>query len=153
MCSLDYKHNLAWIILINSIVDDQGRFELNVGSLRYKIFVGKGTNDEVIAVLSRFVQDAKLIEYYAGKKRYYQVFNWWKHQIKGSFMAKSKYPAPEGWVDAWRVNTKWVKNAKGSKVTQEASPNWENRKTMAGFVTLNNAMSVINYVTQKVEND
>jgi hypothetical protein len=148
MIENDFKTNLAWIMIVNSLPDDQGRFELtNPTSLKNKIFMGKGTVEDTLAMLAKFVRDGKLVEYTVGKKHCYQIMNWWRHQISASYMQKSKLPAPDGWVDAWRVNVT------GKGKTKNASPNWDERETLAGFITMASVMSSVNTVVQQQVNN
>ena len=142
--SLDDRHRLTWIMLLNSFCDDQGRFELNPRTMRFVMFFGDNISDsDVKALINDFVVAKRIIQYEDGGRIYYQVTNWWKYQQKSLFMSKSKFPAPPGWEDAYRYNDK------GRKLAQSA--NWQTREKAAGYITLHSVMANLSSVKQSSE--
>ena len=127
MQSLDDKHRLAWIMLNNSVCDDQGRFELNPRTMRLSMFFGDQISDnEIKGVVNNFVTAKKILHYEVDGIQYFQVINWWKYQSQSSYMAASKFPAPDGWTDRFHFTGKNRKHIK--------SDNWNDG--VAGFITL-----------------
>ncbi len=84
---------------------------------------------EVLAMLEAFARAGKVHAYEKDGVRYGQIVNWWKYQIGSEWMAPSRHPAPEGWLDRYRVH------AKGGKGIIETSPDWSD-KQKCGFVAL-----------------
>jgi DnaD/phage-associated family protein len=117
--SLTLLERQAWIGLLLT-VDDQGRFIANPTLIRSKVFP---TDDFVVSDIENVIQvllsGKKVHLYEVDGVRYGQIINWWKYQRNTEFMAPSKYPAPKGWADCWRVNSK------GHKFN--LSSNWDTR--------------------------
>ncbi len=126
MQSQDHAHCLAWLMLIISTCDDQGRFEMHPSRLRARLFFGdpKITDDYIKSVINDFVSAKKVVQYEVDGKLYCQIVNWWKYQQKSSHMTVSKFPAPKNWIDRFYYTGKGRKPIK--------SLYWE--EGLAGFV-------------------
>ena len=97
--SLSEIQRYAWILIINSLADDQGRFALIVESIRKILFPADTIPDEdIIELINGFVCAGKIIMYEMGGRRYCQIVKWWKYQ-NPMCMGKSHLPAPIGWQD------------------------------------------------------
>jgi DnaD/phage-associated family protein len=117
--SLSLMERQAWFGLLLT-VDDQGRFIAISALIRSRIFPSDDIAlSEIENAIQTFSHGEKLFLYEVDGVRYGQLVNWWKYQQASNFMARSKYPAPEGWADCWRVNSK------GNKV--DMSGNWEQK--------------------------
>lgn len=126
---LNDRGRLCWIMLILNGTDDQGRFLLNGRLMKSRLFPADDLPaTEVLAMLEDFVRAEKVYAYEHEGVRYGQIVRWWKYQIGSEWMAASRYPAPPGWVDRYRVH------AKGGKGLIETSPHWAD-KSQCGFVT------------------
>ncbi len=138
--SLDDQHLAAWLMMLHTMCDDQGRFEINIAKLRFCVFRSVIiSDDEVEKIINNFALAKKVFLYEANGKKYCQVINWWKYQYLASYMSPSNFPAPEGWTDCWRYND-------GVSKKPVPSDNWAERKTVGGFglLTLASAMSSVN---------
>ena len=131
--SLSDRDFSAWVLLISSMCDDHGRFELNLVRLRTRVFRSRlVSDDEIRKVLNEFAEAKKISIYLVNGKQYCQVLNWWKYQFKSSYMKESKYPAPEGWCDRFHYTGKGRKSI--------TSQNWSSGG--AGFVQPANSESL-----------
>jgi DnaD/phage-associated family protein len=130
---LDDRARLGWMMLILNGADDQGRFLLNGRLLKSLLFPADDLPAaEVLAMLEGFAASGKVHAYEKDGVRYGQIVHWWKYQIGSEWMAPSRHPAPEGWIDRWRIH------AKGGKGIIDTSPHWSNKK-ICGFVTVEEA--------------
>ena len=130
---LDDRARLGWMMLILNGADDQGRFLLNGRLLKSLLFPADDLPAaEVLAMLEGFAASGKVHAYQKDGVRYGQIVHWWKYQIGSEWMAPSRHPAPEGWIDRWRIH------AKGGKGIIDTSPHWSNKK-ICGFVTVEEA--------------
>jgi len=97
-------HQTLWIGLFAACADDQGRFMDNLALIRAAVSPYKQVSTKRIDnALADFEKAGKIIRYEADGNRLIQIANWWDHQHP-QWAARSKYPAPDGWVD--RVRTK-----------------------------------------------
>ena len=116
--SLTNQQRAAWLAMILSLVDDQGRFFINRLEVRLTMFYSDSvTDEEMMDVLHVFETAGKVVLYSEKNNQYCQIVNWWKYQTGAKYMAKSKYPAPEGWID------RYCFTGKGRKPVR--SPYWE----------------------------
>jgi DnaD/phage-associated family protein len=126
---LDDRARLGWIMLILNGADDQGRFLMNGRLMKSMLFPADDLpSTEVLSMLESFVLGGKVHAYEKDGVRYGQIVKWWKYQVGSEWMAPSRHPAPESWVDRWRIH------AKGGKGIIETSPHWADKK-MCGFPT------------------
>lgn len=119
---LDLSHleRLTWIGLIVTCSDDQGRLENNPRRIRIQVFPDDDLpNNTIKKAISKFFEANKILIYQSGDKEIIQIKNWWKYQSGAAWMAKSDFPAPQGWEDFYRFH------GKGGEIIK--SPNWENR--------------------------
>jgi DnaD/phage-associated family protein len=124
---LEDRHRLGWMLLILNGADDQGRFLMNGRLMKSMLFPADDIPAaEVLAMLDGFARSGKVHAYEREGVRYGQIVNWWKYQIGSEWMAPSRHPAPDGWVDRFRVHVK------GGKGIIETSPCWGN-KHRCGF--------------------
>ena len=125
---LDDRARLGWIMLILNGADDQGRFLMNGRLMKSMLFPADDLPaTEVLAMLESFVHGGKVHAYERDGVRYGQIVKWWKFQIGSEWMAPSRFPASENWVDRWRIH------ARGGKGLIETSQFWAD-KNMCGFV-------------------
>ena len=125
---LDDRARLGWMMLILNGADDQGRFLLNGRLLKSLLFPADDLPAaDVLSMLESFAASGKVHAYAKDGVRYGQIVHWWKYQIGSEWMAPSRHPAPEGWIDRWRIH------AKGGKGIIETSPHWGNKR-ICGFV-------------------
>jgi len=112
---LDDLTRLVWIGLIVMSADDQGRLQDNELLIKSQIFpMDNKTPAKIKASLDILEHHDMIYRYQKGDKKLIQIVNWWKHQAP-SWAAASLYPAPDGWTDRVKVNSK------GNKVLIE---NW-----------------------------
>jgi DnaD/phage-associated family protein len=124
---LDDRARLGWMMLILNGADDQGRFLLNGRLMKSMLFPADDLPAaEVLSMLENFARAGKIYSYEKDGARYGQIVKWWKFQIGSEWMAPSRHPAPDGWVDRWRIH------AKGGKGIIDTSPEWIN-KQKCGF--------------------
>ena len=113
--TLDDFTRLLWIGLITVCADDQGRFQNNDFLIKSQVFpADKKTPAKIAKSLQILEQKGLIYCYEKDGKSLAQIVNWWKHQAP-SWAAASLYPAPDGWTDRVKVNSK------GNKVLIE---NW-----------------------------
>ncbi len=125
---LDDRARLGWMMLILNGADDQGRFLLNGRLMKSMLFPADDLPAaEVLFILESFAKAGKIHAYEKDGVRYGQIVKWWKYQVGSEWMAPSRHPAPEGWVDRWRIH------AKGGKGIIDTSAEWSN-KQKCGFV-------------------
>ena len=125
--SLNDRDAIAWILIINTMCDDQGRFEINFRNLRYHVFRANEISDkEIEKVLNALAEEKKIVIYEVNDKKYCQVINWWKYQYELSDMEMSRFPAPEGWTDCWN-------HAHSFDGKSSQSGSWINRMKDGGF--------------------
>jgi DnaD/phage-associated family protein len=130
---LEDRQRLGWMLLILNGTDDQGRFLMNGRLMKSMLFPADDIPAvEVLSMLDGFARSGKVHAYEREGVRYGQIVNWWKYQIGSEWMAPSRHPAPDGWVDRYRVHVK------GGKGIIETSPCWGN-KQKCGFVTQESA--------------
>ena len=129
--SVDYVARFAWIGLIVSCADDQGRFLDNPAIIYSKIFALDNdiTIDKVESIISGFADAGKIVRYQINNKKIIQIVNWWKYQTP-SWASPSKYPPPEGWIDR-------VKCHKQNKKIEII--NWDKE---GGFQHIHNDLSI-----------
>lgn len=127
---LDHTHRLMWIGLVTCCADDQGRIINNALLVRADLFPYDENITDVIVrqALESFAAAGKLWAYNANGKSILQIVNWWKYQSSAAWMAASRLPAPEGWVDRCRYH------GQQKKIIES---NWD--KT-GGFVELPSAL-------------
>jgi DNA replication protein DnaD len=112
---LDDVTRLVWIGLIVMSADDQGRLQDNELLIKSQIFpMDNKSPDKIKSSLDILEGHGMIYRYKSGNKKLIQIVNWWKHQAP-SWAAASLYPAPDGWTDRVKVNSK------GNKVLME---NW-----------------------------
>ena len=112
---LDDVTRLVWIGLIVMAADDQGRLQDNELLIKSQIFPMDDKSPNTIkSSLDTLESNGMIYRYKSGNKKLIQIVNWWKHQAP-SWAAASLYPAPDGWTDRVKVNSK------GNKVLME---NW-----------------------------
>ena len=112
---LDDVTRLVWIGLIVMAADDQGRLQDNELLIKSQIFPMDDKSPNTIkSSLDTLESNGMIYRYNSGNKKLIQIVNWWKHQAP-SWAAASLYPAPDGWTDRVKVNSK------GNKVLME---NW-----------------------------
>jgi len=99
---------LIWIGIISKVADDQGRFRNNADLVKSLLFPMTKTPDvnQVDLWLAMFITDGRLIAYEIGGKKLLQIANWWKYQDASQWMGQSEFPAPEGWQDWYRYQSK-----------------------------------------------
>jgi len=125
---LDDRARLGWMMLILNGADDQGRFLLNGRLMKSMLFPADDLPaSEVLSMLEGFASANKIHAYEKNGVRYGQIVKWWKFQIGSEWMAPSRHPAPDGWVDRWRIH------AKGGKGIIDTSAAW-GEKQKCGFV-------------------
>jgi len=136
--SLSERQKFAWSNMITQLADDQGRFVMDTIEIRYKVFSGDMTvpDNEIIKIFEHFFSEGKVHLYTIKGIQYCQIVNWWKYQSKGNFMSISKFPAPDGWTDCYRYG--------GKGRTPIVSPNWKNRETEGGFMTIFSSITSVN---------
>jgi len=129
--SVDYVARFAWIGLIVSCADDQGRLLDNPAIIYSKIFALDNdiTIDKVESIISGFADAGKIVRYQINNKKIIQIVNWWKYQTP-SWASPSKYPPPEGWIDR-------VKCHKQNKKIEII--NWDKE---GGFQHIHNDLSI-----------
>lgn len=107
---LDYRERDLFQGLIERMVDDQGRALAEPALIRSEIWPYDDiTLAEVEESLNSLASsdDPFIMIYTVNRKKYLQIINWWKWQRANMFFAhRSIYPAPEGWTDRVRINTK-----------------------------------------------
>jgi hypothetical protein len=115
---LDNLQRLVWLGLIVRVADDQGRLQDNPALIRSMIFPADDvTTQEVETALVLCAQSHRIERYTAEDgKKLIQIINWWKYQTP-AWAARSRYAAPEGWVDRIKMHTSGT-----NSVTKE---NWE----------------------------
>lgn len=124
---LDDRARLGWMMLILNGTDDQGRFLMNGRLMKSMLFPADDLPAaEVLSMLEGFARAGKIQSYEQNGVCYGQIVKWWKFQIGSEWMAPSRHPAPEGWIDRWRIH------AKGGKGVIETSPEWSDKK-LCGF--------------------
>lgn len=115
--SLTMFERMVWIGMVVRCADDQGRLQDRSILIKSQIFpadvVAPG---EIEIAMEKFAEAGKVTRYKAGDKSLIQITNWWKYQTP-QWAAKSKYPAPVGWVDREKYH------AAGGKVI---TMNWDN---------------------------
>jgi DnaD/phage-associated family protein len=125
---LNDRARLGWMMLILNGADDQGRFLLNGRLMKSMLFPADDLPaTEVLSMLEGFARDGKIYAYEKDGVSYGQIVRWWKFQIGSEWMAPSRHPAPEGWLDRWRIH------AKGGKGLIDTSADWSDRQK-CGFV-------------------
>jgi len=104
--NLDIPARLYWIGILDHVADDQGRFMFNPRSILADLFLydDQIKDTDLLDWTSAFIQAQKLLEYHIDNRRYLQVIKWWKYQSRSAWMAPSKHPAPEGWIDRYRYH-------------------------------------------------
>lgn len=103
--NLERDHRLAWMLMINNLADDQGRFELNVSAIRDVLFSRNSVSDEdILDLITGFALAKKILVYEVDGMKYCQLANWWKYQ-DAQLMERSMLPAPSGWADHSRFNS------------------------------------------------
>src|SRR5512133_2303030 len=99
---LDDRGRLGWLMLILNGADDQGRFLLNGRLMKSMLFPADDLPaSEVLAMLEAFAKAGKIHAYEKDGVRYGQIVKWWKYQISSEWMAPSRHPAPDGWMDRY----------------------------------------------------
>lgn len=112
---LDDVTRLLWIGLITICADDQGRFQNNDFLIKSQVFpADRKSPSRILKSLQILEEKGMIFCYKKDGKSLAQIVNWWKHQAP-SWAAASLYPAPDGWTDRVKVNSK------GNKVLME---NW-----------------------------
>lgn len=112
---LDDVTRLLWIGLITICADDQGRFQNNDFLIKSQVFpADRKSPSRILKSLQILEESGMIFCYEKDGKSLAQIVNWWKHQTP-SWAAASLYPAPDGWTDRVKVNSK------GNKVLME---NW-----------------------------
>lgn len=112
---LDDVTRLVWIGLITICADDQGRFQNNDFLIKSQVFpADRKSPSRILKSLQILEEKGMIFCYKKDGKSLAQIVNWWKHQAP-SWAAASLYPAPDGWTDRVKVNSK------GNKVLME---NW-----------------------------
>ena len=112
---LDDVTRLLWIGLITICADDQGRFQNNDFLIKSQVFpADRKSPSRILKSLQILEESGMIFCYKKDGKSLAQILNWWKHQTP-SWAAASLYPAPDGWTDRVKVNSK------GNKVLME---NW-----------------------------
>lgn len=112
---LDDVTRLLWIGLITICADDQGRFQNNDFLIKSQVFpADRKSPSRILKSLQILEESGMIFCYKKDGKSLAQIVNWWKHQAP-SWAAASLYPAPDGWTDRVKVNSK------GNKVLME---NW-----------------------------
>lgn len=112
---LDDVTRLLWIGLITICADDQGRFQNNDFLIKSQVFpADRKSPSRILKSLQILEEKGMIFCYEKDGKSLAQIVNWWKHQAP-SWAAASLYPAPDGWTDRVKVNSK------GNKVLME---NW-----------------------------
>jgi hypothetical protein len=99
---LSREARLFWQSLILA-ADDQGRFSANPALLRSQIYPADDISLEAVGDLLELVS-SRLCLYTVDGVTYGQIVNWWKYQRRAAWMAPSRYPPPEGWIDRYRYH-------------------------------------------------
>ena len=103
---LDDVTRLLWIGLITICADDQGRFQNNDFLIKSQVFpADRKSPSRILKSLQILEEKGMIFCYKKDGKSLAQIVNWWKHQAP-SWAAASLYPAPDGWTDRVKVNTK-----------------------------------------------
>lgn len=98
--TLTFIQRAAWLAMILSLADDQGRFSIINIEIRLIMFSDSPVSDEeMMDVLHVFEEAGKVVLYSEKNNQYCQIVNWWKYQRDARYMAESKFPPPEGWYD------------------------------------------------------
>jgi len=111
--TLALAERVLWMGLLLICADDQGRLLDNSAMLRNHVFPFDDNNEisreMVEAGLCKFAHQGKIIRYSVSSngsgKKLIQISNWWRYQKSASWMAASKFPPPEGWIDRCRYHT------------------------------------------------
>jgi hypothetical protein len=116
--NLEIPARLYWIGILDHVADDQGRFMFNPRSILADLFLydDQIKDTDLLAWTAAFIQAQKLLEYHVENRRYLQVLKWWKYQSRSAWMAPSKHPAPDGWIDRYRYH---------AQNNQIVSMNWD----------------------------
>ncbi len=99
--------------LIESCADDQGRMLADPHLIKAAVWTWDNiTPEETQAYLDILAGgEHPFIHFYeAAGERYIQILKWWKWQGQMTFAAPSIYPAPFGWVDRIKIQTKGNKS-------------------------------------------
>ena len=103
---LDDVTRLLWIGLITICADDQGRFQNNDFLIKSQVFpADRKSPSRILKSLQILEEKGMIFCYEKDGKSLAQIVNWWKHQAP-SWAAASLYPAPDGWTDRVKVNSK-----------------------------------------------
>lgn len=94
------------LIGIITLADDQGRCKANPAYLRSQIFPYEDiATADIDWWIERMVDNETVISYTVDGKAYVQLVNWWTYQ-QLDWARPSDYPAPDGWNDRIRFNSK-----------------------------------------------
>ena len=110
---LSLTERILWMGLLLVCADDQGRMLDNSMLIRNQVFPFDGSQDvsrEMVETgLCKFEHQQKIIRYAAGTngtgKKLIQISNWWRYQKSASWMAASRFPAPDEWLDRCRYHS------------------------------------------------
>jgi hypothetical protein len=104
--NLNHVQRLMWIGLVTSCADDQGRLANNPRLIVADLFpFDEQVNDELVrTIIENFIAAGKVYAYQVDSKKLLQIVNWWKYQSSAAWMACSKLPAPENWIDRFRYH-------------------------------------------------
>lgn len=95
--------------LIESCADDQGRMLADPHVIKASVWTWDDISVDQVQSDLDVLAGGKfpfILFYEVDEVRYIQVIKWWKWQQGMSYAAPSLYPAPEGWTDRIKINTK-----------------------------------------------
>jgi DnaD/phage-associated family protein len=136
--NLDMTGRVLWFGLVARCADDQGRLQDNSILIKSQVFpADEMTRNAVEKLLDQFQESKRILRYQIGDKRMIQILNWWKYQTP-SWAGRSKYPAPEGWLDREKyhgangqgvINLNWDKNGGYQDVSNHDTNHLTNQDT------------------------
>jgi hypothetical protein len=95
--------------LIESCADDQGRMLADPHVIKAAVWTWDDISIEQVQSDLDVLAGGKfpfILFYDVDEVRYIQVIKWWKWQQGMSYASPSLYPAPAGWTDRIKINTK-----------------------------------------------
>ena len=101
--SITFFERCLWIGLFSTCADDQGRLVDNPILIRGDIFPYDDIPaSDIETGIVKFEQEKKIQRYQVKGKKYIQILRWWENQ-RPQWAARSKYPAPNCWIDRIRT--------------------------------------------------
>lgn len=122
---LTYRQRDLWMGLI-LVCDDQGRLPGQAAYVRSTVWPYDDVPlSEVDGDLAALESLGNILRYRVDGRTFIQLVNWHKYQADAEWLARSEYPAPEGWQDHARYH---------GKANKIITLNWENRNTSATLI-------------------